>query len=83
MIFNKKVLGFLRYFFVFSGALFWIINLSLIFPIHNIMGWVGLFTIYWMMFGLPLSLMLVVLAFFILLIKKVFFKKLNEENKKW
>lgn len=69
MLIKKLFKGFM----MFSGLLFWGISLSLILPVSGVMGWVSLLGIYWMVFGIPLALMLVVVALLSLLLVKMYY----------
>ena len=58
-MFEKIIRGML----IVSGLLFWVIILTLVFPVSNYMGIVALLGMYIMLFGIPLA---VIVAFLLL-----------------
>jgi uncharacterized membrane protein len=67
-------------FLILSGVLFWAISLSLVLPVSGLMGWASMLGIYWIMFGIPLSLMLVVIFVLgMLFVKLAYSMKKNKE----
>lgn len=74
---KEKIKRIIKGFLLISGILFWLVVLSLL-----LMGWVGLIGVYWVVFGMPLALMVVFISALIFVIVQSYYIIKSEKLKK-